>query len=238
MVVAHRGASLARPENTVAAFVEARRLGADGVELDVRLSVDHELIVHHDPQLGDGRAIRELTRADRPDSVPTLAEALDACAGMGVNVEVKHDRGDRDRPVARATAAELVARAEANGGARSASGRDEGDWFSRLLVSSFDRQSIDLVRELAPRLATAALGFRVYRVDRWVAQVAAAGHAAINPWDRLTDATLVTRAHREGLKVYPWTVDDPDRIRQLADLGVDGIITNVPDVARAVLASR
>ncbi len=237
-VIAHRGASAARPENTVAAFVEAERLGADGVELDVRLSADAELVVHHDPHLGDGRAIGEVARSDLPAGVPTLAEALDACAGMGVDVEVKHDRADRDRRVARSTVVELVARADGAGPSDHHGDVGGDDWFDRLMVSSFDRRSLDLVHDLEPRLVTAALAFRVYRVDRWIAQVVQAGHAAVNPWERLTDAALVDRAHAEGLAVFPWTVDDPERIAQLADLGVDGIITNVPDVAAAVLANR
>src|SRR4051794_26258624 len=92
LVLGHRGASHARPENTLAAFAKAREFGADGVELDVRRSADGQLVVHHDPQVEGFGIIYEhdfaTLRTARPD-VPTLAEALGACAGMIVNVEVK-----------------------------------------------------------------------------------------------------------------------------------------------------
>ena len=96
MVIAHRGASAAHPENTVAAFVGARDAGADGVELDARRTADGHVIVHHDAQLPDGRVIVELAAAELPDHVPSLAEALDACAGMVVNIEIKNWPDDPD----------------------------------------------------------------------------------------------------------------------------------------------
>ena len=232
LVIAHRGASAARPENTVEAFRHAAELGAEWVELDVRLSADGVLVVHHDARLPDGRAIDELAAAGFPASLATLDQALDACDGMGVNVEIKHDRGDRDRHVARAAVGRLAERAPLASPERV---EGTGPAFGALLVSSFDRASIDLVHELEPRLFTAALGFDVGPVAAWLAGTAAAGHAAVNPWDPLVDADLVARAHAEGLEVNVWTVDDPARMAELVGLGVDGIITNVPDVARAVV---
>src|SRR6188768_3753377 len=92
LVLAHRGACRQAPENTLNAFARARALGADGVELDVRRSADGVLLVHHDATAEPLGAFAALPfaeiRAARP-SVPTLAEALDACAGLLVNVEVK-----------------------------------------------------------------------------------------------------------------------------------------------------
>jgi glycerophosphoryl diester phosphodiesterase len=113
-----------------------------------------------------------------------------------------------------------------------------GPGFSALLVSSFDPPSIDLVRQLDPRLCTAPLAFEVDSVPEWLAQTAAAGHVAVNPWDGLVDADLVERAHAAQLEVNVWTVDDPDRMADLVGFGVDGIITNVPDVARRVIDHR
>ena len=80
-VIAHRGASAAAPENTLAAFDLARRMGADAVELDVRRTRDGVLVVHHNPGLADGRHIRDTDAADLPATVPDLGAALDACAG-------------------------------------------------------------------------------------------------------------------------------------------------------------
>ena len=92
LVLGHRGASHARPENTLAAFAKARELGADGVELDARRTADGRLVVHHDPVVeGFGLIVEHgftALRAAHPE-IPTLVEALDECAGMIVNVEIK-----------------------------------------------------------------------------------------------------------------------------------------------------
>ena len=95
-VIAHRGASAAAPENTVEAFRLARTLGADWVELDARRTADGRVIVHHDAVLPDGRVIVELDRADLPPSVCDLSDALDACHGMSVNIEIKNWPADPD----------------------------------------------------------------------------------------------------------------------------------------------
>ena len=87
LVIAHRGASSDRPENTLEAFTEARFQGADWVELDVRRSVDGVLVVHHDAHLADGRLIRETAADNLPRTVPSLAESLEAGEGMGVIIE-------------------------------------------------------------------------------------------------------------------------------------------------------
>src|SRR5687767_5361090 len=92
VIIAHRGAARpgSHPENTVAAFRRARALAADWVELDVRRTGDAQIVVHHDPHLADGRPIVSLRRDDVPSEVPDLAAALAACAGMGVNIEIKN----------------------------------------------------------------------------------------------------------------------------------------------------
>jgi glycerophosphoryl diester phosphodiesterase len=223
-VIAHRGASAAAPENTVEAFTLARRLGADWVELDARRTADGAIVVHHDAHLPDGRAIVDLPRSDLPSSVCGLAEALDACAGMGVNIEIKNVPSDPDydrgESVARGVVAEVARR----------------DAQATVLVSSFSRDTIDCVVGLDGGIATAYLYFAapsspVELADR----IRRAGHDALHPWDHLVDQALVDAAHDAGLLVNVWTVDDPERMRVLLDLGVDGICTNVPDVARRVV---
>ena len=89
LVIAHRGASAAAPENTIEAFVLARELGADWVEFDVRRTADGVVVVHHDAHLPDGRLLGDLTVDELPGHVPNLAEALEACDGVGVNIEIK-----------------------------------------------------------------------------------------------------------------------------------------------------
>ena len=221
VVIAHRGASATFAENTIEAFRGAAEQGADWVELDVRRTADHSLVVHHDARLYDGRAIVELAAADLPPSVPTLARALDACAGMGVNIEIKNNEPDPDADVeqfvAEATVALLAQRA----------GGDE------VLISSFNPATLVRVREQAPHLATALL---VVEPAPDVVDVRlAAGHQALQPFDWFVDEDLVTRCHAAGVKVNVWTVDDTNRMTELLALGIDGLCTNVPAVARALI---
>jgi len=220
-IIAHRGASARFAENTCEAFAGARTLGADWVELDVRRTADGALAVHHDAHLPDGRTIVDTTAADLPASVPDLVTALDACEPLGVNVEIKNLPGDPDFD----PASGIVAKVAAVVAART----------QPILVSSFHAETLDVLRDLEPSVATALLTFALHDVAQTVDDVAAAGHAALHPFDATVDAALVGLCHDRGLAVNVWTVDDPGRIAELAALGVDGIVTNVPDVAREVL---
>jgi glycerophosphoryl diester phosphodiesterase len=228
LVIAHRGASGSRPENTLEAFRHARALGADWVELDVRRSADGALVVHHDAHLADGRAIVETRAADLPAAVPTLSAALDACAGMGVNVEIKNDPVEPDFDPAHDVA---VAVAEATRAWLGPAGPAAG----RVIVSSFAMETVDRLRATAPDLPTGWLTFDLQDPVAVVERTSAHGHAAIHPYDAFVDRGLVDRAHAAGLAVYVWTVDDPGRMTDLVGMGVDGIITNHPDRARAVV---
>jgi glycerophosphoryl diester phosphodiesterase len=227
LVFAHRGASRAAPENTIAAFRRARELGADGVELDVRRTADNVLVVHHDADL-DGFGLLhtqpfDALRAARP-RVPTLAEALAACRGMLVNVEVKclpwePDADDDAHAVMRAVAA--MVRADA----------------PDAIISSFNLAAVDACRMVAPELATAWLTSGQAVVAG--ADVAAEhGHPWLHPDRRAAHeaaAAGMDAAHARGVRVDVWTVDEPEMIRALANAGVDAIVTNVPDVAVAAL---
>lgn len=225
-IVAHRGASAAHPENTVEAFLGARSEGADWVELDVRLSADRQLVVHHDAWYGRGLSVSAIAAGDRPASVPLLGEALDACLGMGVNVEIKNSPGDvgGDGVTHALDVADLVVSLVTQ--------RGDGQ---PIQISSFDEPTLNRVRELAPDLPTAQLLFDLDADPGAIERAAAAGHGAVNPWDPSVDAALVERCTALGLEVNSWTVDDPDRIRELAAMGVSGIITNTPAAAITAL---
>lgn len=222
MVYAHRGASADAVENTLAAFALAREQGADGIELDVRRSADGDLVVHHDATLRDGRVLCETPTAELPDEVPTLVEALDACAGLVVNVEIKNSPFDPDHDPGRTVADDVVALLDAR------DGRDD------VLVSSFDLATVDRVRSLGP-VPTAFLTSIAQIGCDAVALAADRGHVAIHPHEGTVDAAFVALAHGAGLQVNVWTVDDPERLRALAAAGVDGIVTNVPAKAREAL---
>jgi len=223
LVIAHRGASAAHPPgNTIEAFRAARSLGADWVELDVRRLADGALAVHHDADLPDGRALHELGAAELPEWVPLLDAALEACEGMGVNVEIKNHPSeagyDERAVVCDAVVARLV-----------------DDEPSRWLVTSFDLATVDRVHALAPQLPTGLLMFDLEGPAEAVAAAAGHGHVAFNPWDPFVDAELVERCVEAGLDLYPWTVDDPVRMAELIGLGVAGVISNLPDVLRSVV---
>lgn len=220
LIYAHRGASADHSENTLPAFLGAAEQGADWVELDVHLAGDGGLVVHHDPAYHDGQAVEDRPADRRPPTVPLLDAALDACVGMGVNIEIKVTRPDTD----------LADRVVALVAERWSAGSDQA-----ICISSFDEATLDRVRSLEPAIDTAQLLFDLSADPGAVERAAERGAVAINPWDPFVDDALMSRCRDLGLAVNPWTVDDPDRIVELAALGVDGIITNTPGLARRYL---
>lgn len=229
-ILAHRGARRAAPENTVEAFAAAARLGADGVELDVHSTADGVLVVHHDADARDVGVLAEhafeAVRSARPD-VPTLGEALEACGGMLVNIEVKNLPGDADFDPAEGSAGTLVALLAERGR------RDD------VLVSSFNLATADRVRALDATIPTGFLTLVGLDPIDGVAVAHAHGHGAVHPDVRSLDGDVakatVARAHDYGMAVNVWTVNDEAEMLRLAAAGVDALITDVPDVARRVL---
>ena len=225
-IIAHRGASKAEKENTLSAFRRAGDMGSDAVELDVRRTKDGAMAVHHDQHLADGRNIMDLDADGLPSHVPMLDEALDACEGMWVNIEIKNWPEDVDFDETDRLAASV---------ARLLEVRNED---SRWVISAFNRPTVDAMRTLAPTVRTAwlTLGVRDEDIDKVARDLANSGHIAIHPWDRFLTRKSVETCHSHGLQVNVWTVDDPVRMRELMAWEVDGIVTNVPDVALKVRA--
>ena len=221
-MIAHRGASAAAPENTVEAFRKARELGADWVELDVRRSSDGVAVVHHDALLPDGRRIGATNADELPADIPSLAEALEACDQMGVIIEIKNLPGDPDFDDQN-----LVSYAVAG---LAAAYLDP----ERSVVSSFDVSPIHAVKSVDPSISIALLCGLVDPASA-VARAVAYDMAGVHPYDSMCDAAFVNRAHQAGLDVFVWTVNNPRRMAELVALGVDGIITDRPDVARSVV---
>jgi glycerophosphoryl diester phosphodiesterase len=220
-VIAHRGASRAERENTVEAFRRAFEMGADAVELDVRRTVDGVLVVHHDDHLADGRVIVALESADLPEHVPTFSAALDACAGMWVNVEIKNDPDDADFDPSDSIADETIAHLL---------NRDQD---ARWLISCFRIETVDRCRRLAPQIRTAWLTTNVR--EGTASALVERGHSALHPWVGTLTRDVVEECGRRGLEVNTWTCDDPPRMAELIGWGIDGICTNVPDVARRIV---
>jgi len=231
LVLGHRGASRDAVENTLAAFDEARNQGADGVELDVHRSRDGALVVHHDAAV-DGFGVLadhdlDAIRAAVP-SIPTLDEVFDACAGMLVNVEVKNSPNDVDFDPDDRCAAAVVELVRGRG------------LYESTLVSSFHLPTIDRVHALDPEIATGYLVV-VDPLPLAALDIAhAAGHRALHPHlAALGEAfapDVVRRAAELGIAVNVWTVNDTSEIARLGALGVDGIITDTPRLAKQALA--
>ena len=223
-ILGHRGASGAHPENTVEAYAAAREMGADGVELDARRTRDGAVAVHHDAVLPDGRVIVELDAADLPDDMVLLDEALTACSGMTVNVEIKNVPLDPDWDPSEWVATE-VARIVG-----------ERKLYGSVVVSSFNINAVDRVRQADPSIRRGYLTDPRWDQDLALAQVIEGGHHVLHPHHFAVNKELVQRCHDAGILVTTWTVNEPDRMRWLAfDCGVDAIITDFPDLAVATL---
>lgn len=230
LVIAHRGASAVAPENSLEAFRRAAELGADWIELDTHLSADGAVVVVHDAHYPDGVLVNAAPAADRPQGVCLLDEALELCdeVGLGINVEVKAVPGDADDHTADALVDAVLAILNQRYG-------DNPERRQHLLVTSFAPHNIERVRA-GCEIATGWLTIDNRDVTAIATRVHRDGHVAVNPWHPTVSADYVTAAHDAGLAIYPWTVNDPERIEELAGWGVDGIITDVPDLARRLLA--
>jgi glycerophosphoryl diester phosphodiesterase len=224
-VIAHRGDTRVARENTLDAFRMAVEAGADMVELDVRRSADGRLAVVHDPLLADGAPVVATPFARLPPWVPTLDAALDACAGATVDIELKNHADEPGHDPTCTLADDVVAAVLARGE------------LDRVLISSFDLEMVERVRDVCDDVATAWLVEDLPAAGQpdVVGVLVAGRHQALHPrWD-VVDAPLVARCHDAGLAVNVWTCDDAAAMARLAAWGVDGICTNRIDLAAAAL---
>lgn len=233
LVIAHRGASGERPENTHAAFERAIALAADMIETDLHLTRDGVVVIHHDAslaRLGTRGEIRDRTAAELAgldaslgagafESIPTLLDLLDRYgARMQFNLELKVGEA---APYAGIEARVLAA-------------VKERGLLERMLFSCFDDGVLDRLRESEPRARLAVL-VSPRKPERVLERVARVGAEAVNPHVSLVDRAFVEAAHRAGVAVYPYTANDPAEMSRLIACGVDGIITNHPDRLRRIL---
>lgn len=233
LVIAHRGASAYAPENTLCAFELAARQGADMCELDVQRTADGALVVFHDDTTERwevrGRPVTRCTLADLRqldiggERVATLAEV---CAfarerGMQLNIELKARGIGAD--VVRLIRSERVA--------------------DQTLISSFWDEALAEVATVAPDLPRALLmGIPTFRPDvrlreSWpFLDLKRVGAVAWHPaWQIPLLDHVLPIVRRAGYRVHVWTVNDPDEMRRFLRLGVDGIITDTPDVLRRMM---
>lgn len=220
IVIAHRGAAAYALENTLAAFRQAVAMRADGVELDIHTTADGVPVVHHDPRAGphDIAAVsHDVLRTHRlanGEPVPTLAEVFSALGpAPQVFVEVKGLPAAHDQ--------------------RLFAVIDAAPAPERVHVHGFDHRIVRRLQGARPKLPCGVLSCS-YPLRPFAALEDA---GAVELWQehRLVDGELIEAAHHRGVRVYVWTVDDAALMRELVALGVDGICTNRPDVAREAL---
>ena len=257
---AHRGGAKEAPANTLFGFAEALKNGADGLELDVHATSDGALVVSHDKRLGKmtkerwpirARTLSDLksvdaaywwtpgkvydhdeaaphphrgkAASDPAFQIPTLSEVFDAFPDVSCNIELK-------RPKYQKTLADLL--------------NDRPPDLD--IVVSFWTSVIRRFAKFAPNAATAASTAYILYVKLRSLLVPAqrrSRHVALQAPEYLRGIPIVTRrfvkrAHRAGLAVHVWTIDEPRVMDRLLDLGVDGIITDKPSVLEVVLRER
>lgn len=226
-IIAHRGASAHAPENTLAAFQLALEQDADGIELDAMLSADGQVVIMHDDTVdrttnGSGRvkdmSLAQLKQLDMDDGqkIPTLTEVFEKFGGKFlINIELKNYTSIfDDLPI---EVAKLV--------------NDHGVEES-VLISSFNAFNI---KRLRPELPKTKLGLITMpkKAKNWIWRFFK--YDSLHPHFSDVDKVLVSALHARNREINVWTVDEPEEMTRLAGLGVDGIITNVPQLARQVL---
>ncbi|MCP5057614.1 MAG: glycerophosphodiester phosphodiesterase [bacterium] len=229
LVIAHRGASGRRPENTLPAYELAIEMASDCIEIDLHRTRDGHVVIAHDEELaglgGKGEiadaSLAEVRKLDAGggEPVPTLDEVLDRFGNrIPFNLELK--RGTRGAyPGLEAQALGAVT---------------ERGLLGETLFSSFYDPVLKELRALSHEARLALLVSRRFP-DGWPERARVLGAEALNPEDALVDEALIEGAHDVGLAVYVFTVDGPERMEELIGWGVDGLFTNHPDRMRALL---
>lgn len=232
----HRGASHDAPQNTLAAFELAVQYGADGVELDVYLTRDGHLVVIHD------ELVDKTTDGTGPVTAMTLAEVRELDAGSYFDPAFAGQRVPTLDEVFAAVGQQLLINVELKGMSWRQDGLEAAvaaeiarhDMAERVLISSFNPLRLRRMRRLAPQLPLGLL--EMPSMMHWPRRLmAGVRYEAHHPYHIAVTRRYLAWARDHRLRVNTWTVNDPARMTTLRDLGVDLIMTDRPDVLRAVL---
>ena len=250
LVYAHRGGAALRPENTIAAFDHGMACGADGLELDVHLSKDGMVVVHHDETLerttsGRGRLVdhtaAELAKLDAGFHFSD-GDHGHAFRGLGIGVPTLREVLHR-YPTAR-----LIVELKVGGSRLAHRVVDEvreAGAIARVAIGSFHPEALNAVRTYEPAIATGA----AKEETRWALYRSWIGigigdtpyrEFQVPLWSGLTPIVtrrFVAAAHRAGIPVKVWTVNAAETMRRLVSIGVDALITDRPDLARSIVGT-
>jgi glycerophosphoryl diester phosphodiesterase len=236
LVIAHRGASAAAPENTLLAFEQAVQLGAEAIELDAKRTSDGEVVCFHDRTLlrttgvvgtPGSRTLGQLRTYDvgawkglafGGQRVPTLSEVLEA-VGRRILVNIELTDYWADQPRLAEAVVGIVRRQRLE---------------RRILVSSFQSSALVAAEARAPEIARAHLVGPTWLSTRDRFSLRRAEVQAEHLHESLALPERIAANQRAGKRVHVYTVDDPVAMRRLWGWGVDGVITNMPDVAHRV----
>jgi glycerophosphoryl diester phosphodiesterase len=223
IVIGHRGASGMAPENTLLAFQLAYELGAHMIETDVQKTEDGVLVCLHDYEVdhttnGTG-AVAELTfreirtlDAGKGAKIPTLDEVLDFVRGkMKINIELKITEIEKE----------------------VLSAVREREMVSDVIISSFYHGTLIATKTLDDRIFTAILETKLR--EEIISYVIELEANALNPNHEYITPDIIVQAHSRDIQVFPWTVNDSTQIQTLYEMGVDGVITDFPDIALGIL---
>lgn len=226
LVIAHRGASAAEPENTLRAFELAIRQGAQMIELDLQLTRDNRVVVIHDPVLNhttdlkgrvDQLSLAEVKRADagKGERVPTLEETLDLTRKKApLYLEIKDPRAAAEtlRLIRKRRSQGEVMIASFDIGLMQRLGQEVNDIELGLIMGTINLNPIVRWRETVPWIALRHINYQVLSLRVG-----------------LCFKRLAHQVKAQGKKLFVWTVDDERRFGRMIARGVDGIVTNVPD---------
>ncbi|GGE53962.1 glycerophosphodiester phosphodiesterase [Priestia taiwanensis] len=235
-VFAHRGAAGTYPENTMVAFKKAKRLGADGLELDVQLTKDDQLVVIHDETLDrttDGRGFvhdytyEELRRYNANYKfgakidfceIPLLEDVFKWCKDntLKINIELKNNfipyYGMEEEVISLIRSHRLS---------------------KRVILSSFNDESLVKCKQIAPSIETAIL-YNTRIMHPWY-YAEHLGVDAIHPSYRLIDRYIVEECKKRNIAVRPYTINNVPLMKQIIEDGCDAIITDYPERAKSLL---
>lgn len=230
LIFAHRGANSFAPENSLPAFEHALRMGCDGIELDLRFSASGEVVIFHD------RLMQRMTgkpgRVELCDLAEIRKRQLNGAKGVGIPIlqEVLDLIGER-----------LLINLDIKKGTVNANGFEEKivrilrDFKLRenIIISSFNPLVVRRIYALAPELR---LGF-IYQKRSHRIFSAGIPLESLHGFYKILCEKYVRKLQGRGYRIYAWTVDNPDDMRRMMSLGVDGIITNRPEIFYEKIAS-
>lgn len=245
-IMAHRGYDSAAPENTMTSFRKAYQAGANMIELDVHFSKDGQLVVMHDTTLdrttnGKGlvkdKTLEELKQLDAGtkfskvfagEKIPTLDEVLAfAKDKISVNIEIKSEAVTENTPPAGTGIEEKVVNTV-----------KKYDMEEYVMVSAFKGKALKRIKTFSPKISTGLLMVSNGLFRSQVEYVSTIKADAVHEFSKFLSKQDIEKSHKYNIKENVWTVNSPNLMLQLINKGVDGLITDRPDLALRVLAEK